>query len=446
MIALVPIFISDNDTVWKNPEGRSIIFDSLKAALNSYVVEKAILTTNDKGVFNIAKSLSIESYFLSEKYDEQIGLSFLPAGTDVSIDFINDKLQNNNLFIIINFRNPLLTSQLIADAYDDYIYSNHTALLSVKKSFDHPCQLISCYKILDAGLIHLLDEKSGSAHYFPKLKQHYPQLDEQELYLSRPFYFDWKARGIFGFSSFYVKEVSSFIVKYIPIEESHFPGRNMGSFPIFVYENQESARIICSLSDLYLDEEQALYGIVINSSNQCNPIYKHRKNNEFEIMFINGAESGELLFECKTFGQYTVIGDNSVLLSVNDSSGVSVPLIEEETIAGIVYMLLKHSTDSDYDIKKPFKSDLNLWHPSKDNCSMINAKTGKEIRGRQGFPEIFEPDGTFLIINGMQFSYCEQLLRERKIGGFFIDNEHSTSIWSEIDYLQYSIKKRQLCN
>ena len=102
MIAIYPIFFSDNESVWRMPECEDILLYSLGAAMHSSKIEKVLLVSNDKSVVNLGVDLKITSYFYSVK-EQFIQRKMLPYGIEGAMKFIG-RNENNDPIMIINFR------------------------------------------------------------------------------------------------------------------------------------------------------------------------------------------------------------------------------------------------------------------------------------------------------------------------------------------------------
>ena len=58
---------------------------------------------------------------------------------------------------------------------------------------------------------------------------------------------------------------------------------------------------------------------------------------------------------------------------------------------------LKYSEDDGFDLMEPFKPSKKIWYFNERGVP-VNTETGEIITGRQFFPKIYEPDGSFCIL------------------------------------------------
>ena len=185
--------------------------------------------------------------------------------------------------MILGFRNPFLTPEFIDKASVKFKHSKAQALISVKNSIDHPCQLNSYYKIVDIGLIHLFDEERHIAPYLKLLSNHtstkfssnqrnpnnlrsnlrYPNQrnqcnpSNQRYHVTKPFHFDWESRGIHekGKSGLYFRGYDDYHIKYIPIDDSLDNNSPEISSPLWIYDTGNTARILLDLTNYPSPEE-----------------------------------------------------------------------------------------------------------------------------------------------------------------------------------------------
>ncbi len=157
MIAIIPIFLQSNDQLWRTPEGNELILKTFRSVLNARQIENLMVFTNDDLVISMPKSLGIDANMIEDIESQESEL--LPTGTSSSLSYLREvlKINFNSLMMILGFRNPLLTPELIDEVSAKFKHSKASALISLKTSIDHPCQLNAYYKIADIGFIHLFD-------------------------------------------------------------------------------------------------------------------------------------------------------------------------------------------------------------------------------------------------------------------------------------------------
>ncbi|MBU0973567.1 MAG: hypothetical protein KKC20_23210 [Proteobacteria bacterium] len=88
-------------------------------------------------------------------------------------------------------------------------------------------------------------------------------------------------------------------------------------------------------------------------------------------------------------------------------------------------------------LQTPFPGNPDLWIPGDDNAPAVNQKTKKQIKGRQDFPDVYEPDGTFLIAKTDVLKKAIHSSSMPDCHGFTLGADASINICSHLDYYQY---------
>ena len=87
-----------------------------------------------------------------------------------------------------------------------------------------------------------------------------------------------------------------------------------------------------------------------------------------------------------------------------------------------------------------FPAVPGLWQRDQDGMA-TNLLTGKQILGRQNFPETVEPDGSFIVTKK---SYVDKpnLVIDGKLYGYRLPQERSLLIYNKFDFLRYRVLER----
>ena len=155
MIALIPIFLRDDNPFWRSDDAKEILIKPLVASLRARRIHRTIVCSNDRAVLDSIKHLDLDTCLL-EISEELTSSPILPAG---SISALKRALEALELkftdLLILSYKNPLITSDFIDQAVNQYRSSKSSLAISACKPTDHPCQLSTYYKIIDTGFIHL---------------------------------------------------------------------------------------------------------------------------------------------------------------------------------------------------------------------------------------------------------------------------------------------------
>ena len=466
MIAIIPIFFEGDQEFWRRREGESLLLKSVAAAANAREIKKLIIFSDDNLMLDLLKSLNIDSYIVDIEADTEKS-ELLPVGTYASVIYLRERLKIDfeNL-MVLNFRNPLLTPDVIDEAINKFKRSKIPVLISVKKSIDHPCQLNAYYQIADVGFIHIFDDDEATGRCVRCLDKHLSirhtvnqcNPDNQRLNLrckvTKPFYFDWKARGVQknGVSGIYIRKYDGLNIKYIPIDR--IPGNTFNKipFPFWIYDGPGQARILLRFRDeekLYrdvseVDKDFQLAGAAF--CDDCNRIssllFKNLRGGKYLlVLHSEDLPSHSYMLRAVPVGSSGRAEKGIIELGLDDFSGPISLHFEDQALYGIIYSLFKVAEDDTYDLCEPFPPHERLWTGSMQK---INVRTGKEIMGRQDFPDVFEPEGTFFIMRRNLIPSFDREVLQGGAGGFIMKDTDSIQIESEFDLLKYMAITRAL--
>jgi len=461
MIAIIPIFFEGNREFWRRHEGESLLLKSVAAAANAREIKKLIIFSDDDLILDLAKSLNIDSYIADIEADIEKS-ELLPVGTYASVRYLRERLKIDfeNL-MVLNFRNPLLTPDVIDEAIDKFKRSKIPVLISVKKSIDHPCQLNAYYQIADVGFIHIFDDDEAIPPYLQILNDHFPMKHTPNqrfnlLYkVTRPFYFDWEARGVQqkGKPGMYIRTYEGLSIKYIPVDQISNDTFDEILRPLWIYDSPDKARILIQFNNhekLYsevsrVDKNLRLAGSAFsdNLNHISSLLFKDIKVAKYFFTFNpeDFSSSHSHVLRALPVRSSGPLEEGIIEIETDDFSEPIPFQYEDKDICGIVYSLLKIAEDDTYDLCEPFPPDERLWAGSMQK---INVRTGKEIMGRQDFPDVFEPEGTFFIMRKDLISSFDREVSEGNADGFIMKDTDSIQIKSEFDLLKYMAITRAL--
>lgn len=497
MIAVIPIFLQSNDQLWRTPEGNELILKTFRSVLNARQIENLMVFTNDDFVASMAKSLGIDANMIEDIESQESEL--LPIGTSSSLSYLHEVLNIDfDSLMILGFRNPLLTPELIDQASAKFKHSKAPALISVKTSIDHPCQLNAYYKIADIGFIHLFDNEKDIAPYLqaledhitPKqspnqrnprnlsnqrlnqrspnqrnlcnptnlrLNQHSPNQRNQcnpsnlrlnqRYRLTKPFHFDWESRGIHdkGKSGLYFRRYDDFHIKYIPIEEPPDRTSSEISSPLWIYDTGKTARVLFDLNScpsyeepIKTDPNLIMIGAAFSDGHISCLLTENDETSKY-LLVLNSEDlqSRSCIVKAVPVSRSGPVENRTIEVETDDFS-IAIPFqFEEKDACGIIYFLLRLPHDDTYDLQEPFVPNTRLWDKDNGSGKTVNTQTGKEIMGRQDFPEVLEPDGTFFIMNKDLISSFDKEVLNGNADSFIIEENASIQIKSELDLLKY---------
>lgn len=492
MLAIIPIFLEDEQALWSSADGKTLLLKCFSAASNANEINKLIVCTNDRFIFNLSRSHDIDSRLIDLKPKTEKS-ALLPLGTHAAARNVLKSIKSDvEDLMVLSFRNPTVTPDLLDEAIKTFKASKTSALISVKKSTDHPCQLVAYYKIMDIGFLHLFENEETTAPYLAIMDNHCSALNDishwyqnnrGDLRITKPFYFDWRAEGIQdkGASGIYVRTYHDSSVQYIPVDSAsrhHFHGK---PHSFWISEDTTTARVLSPLQDtsptlLGNSEEAAhlhsphdscnayeaqtsterkaaqwrrtnshlkLVGAPLKADTQISPLlFRDTQHNRYILSFASGALSTHSwVIKLLPIPLHPPNRTEILDIELRDLAHPIPILFEDNDISGIIYCLLKASADDTYDFCEPFPPDRSQWTNSFRN---INVTTQREIIGRQDFPDVFEPDGTLCIMRKGIISSLESEILQGHVYGFIMQETDSIQINSWYDMLRYAAISKML--
>ena len=475
MIALIPIFLRDDNPFWRSDDAREILAKPLVASLKARKIHRTIVCSNDRAVLDSIKHLDLDTCLL-EISEELTSSPVLPAGSISALQYVLEALELKFTdVLILSYKNPLITSDFIDQAVNQYRSSKSSLAISARKPADHPCQLSSYYKIIDTGFIHLFEsDEEMSATWRIKLRtildEQIPDairasfddkgrlFDNTPYRATRPFYFDWASKQIGKKShhGIYFRTCQNRSVHYQAFE--HIATTPVADVPVafWLYENDNSARVLMG-SNILKNPQQLcehsppmqLIGTTLTATDD-QPSMELYSAQDSALLYLKcyAAHSPYATHILKS----VVIGHSTIQTEVEETEiqidDLSRPIrvqYQTNNSSGILYSLLQYPVDDSYDISEEFPAPDKLWTRNAAN-QKINTKTGEAIMGRQDFPEIFEVEGSLFIFKKEVMSFLLHELSRGKAHFILMQDNSSIQIDSRLDLLKYRALSRAACN
>lgn len=94
-----------------------------------------------------------------------------------------------------------------------------------------------------------------------------------------------------------------------------------------------------------------------------------------------------------------------------------------------------------YDLAIPFVPDDRVWKVDGKTGQVVDAVTGKGIRGRQDFMEVLRPDGSFFLARREALDDLAGLLERGLAQPFVLEPEESLRVETPADLLLYALRR-----
>ena len=239
-------------------------------------------------------------------------------------------------------------------------------------------------------------------------------------------------------------------VKYVPLEDALDGTDCQRLSSLWIYENNKTARILSSLSHYEkiqhrlsnLGESYSLAGA--SFSNAFKPLSSIALEDPQGAQYFLAVDSPDLpsgrgLIKTVPVGLSGPFYRQATECQAADFFGLT-PLHHEGCdVCGIIYYLLSVTEDASYDVVEPFPASETLWTISG---AKVTSRTGLEIRGRQDFPDVFEPDGTFFITKRDVIKSFDQIVSNGEASGFLMPELSSLQLRTPLDLLRYAAATR----
>ncbi|MDY7000430.1 MAG: hypothetical protein SVS15_01445, partial [Thermodesulfobacteriota bacterium] len=321
-----------------------------------------------------------------------------------------------NIFLL-NLSPPAPDMDGISQAMKAYADSGAPALFSVRDCVDHPCQMKSYFNIVDVGMLHMVESDVPAS--FGSLKS-----EGSDQRLTKKFVFDWPPTVVENAvpGDLYAREYKE---RAVVCESVDRLSRNSDQRPLFVFEDRDTARILFPAHNLGgLENEFRLAGVSFGPDfNVLMILFRDSGGNLFFRLDAARDNEGLLVRLCGEMG-----GSGSSLnldIPFRDGRAKLPGEFFQDGIHGYTYVLLKESRNQVYDIVETYSVDNGLWFTDKLTNKNINASSGKEITGRQDFPDIFEIDDSLCIFKTKDIHRLEEILNSGETLGYEFSAESS---------------------
>lgn len=451
MLTLIPIFITTTNTFWHSNDAKKILLKPIIASINAQEIHTTIVCSNDTSILEAIGYLNIKTYHIDITEEDQPA-SILPQGSLSAVRYIiksfKPKLTD---ILILSYKNPLITSEHINQAVRQYHLSQKEIAISACKPVDHPCQFETYYKIISNGFIHIFErDKTILTHWLTKIKNILRKKSpcDNTLYkISKSFHFDWSSKQIAMESAhdIYYRTCLNDTVRYQAIE--HRTASSLNGMPtvFWLYENKHKARVLIrSPPKSYPDSTQIIgctiptadnkpYAKLFIDKNTASLHFKYRDTQSHSARYLlKSIGIKDLSINGKIEEYETEINDLSKLIPVP---------YQTDQLSGVLYSLLQYSNNESSDISEHFFTPENLWVGTGTH-QHTNTKTGKAIRGRQDFPDIFRIEESLFIFKKDVMLSLPQEINHGNVHFVPIDNDFSIQINNRLDFLKLRAMSR----
>ncbi len=466
MKTIIPIFPKNNfekKLVWTKYKGRPYV-DVLIEKIKNLTDSPLVVFTDQNELVDYLSNTRIESCCPNKNAGRNKYSSPYPWDFGLIKDLIDkSRIDLQNDFLLVDIRNPFLTRQIIKEAIEQYNRSENKCLVSVKKVLDNPVQLDAYYRIVDCEMLCLVD-KTQRHKMIPKQFNKFKSaqkspIDLTSCVLSKPCFFNWaefnvsetdKIGEIYKIFSnqfnFWARPISA----HTWIEETRMLSRGQ----YYLFDTPLSARRIYNREDLRLTDCLEVAGISFGRNLYCSTylLVRDQKDLSMKLYIEKGAAQHNRMLKLVPIEKKYISNSNTVFSEENqildDSNKAlyflgrnfteckNIPKIEPAS--GYFVALLESVEQGTADLTIPLQFDDGPWRCDQITNKRTNLINGKEIKGRQDFPEIYSPDGSFVIISGYRLESFEEIIADGEAEKYILDSINACKIQSGLDLLLLS--------
>jgi hypothetical protein len=392
-------------------------------------------------------------------------LEFLPPGATESISCIMQQFNDtpDTTFLIVDYRNASLTADLINQAHKFYLEAPQTPLISVHLAEDNPVQFEAYFRIIAMDVLCLLDKKisldASTNNISDFLQGNEPDQHHErtpQIYLTKPAPFPWAAHGFasgIGDKQFFARLTTSSGYKFIPARKFIPSEFFLNCHPSFYFkESPNTARRLLQAVEFITIESEEVAGIPIFTSfeNIFCLLTTNKDNRSFSVFLHESFwHEDDMEIRLSPFSVYASSsqGSDAVVRRVPAQRppsilqwqgsifyGPTCTVENHERTDGFLLSVVSRTTNEKADFAEPLILP-DFWDVVADGSRRINKSTGQEITGRQAYPNIYQPNSSFVFLPLHGAQHLEQEILAGNTRGFPLHPAHSSRIHSEFDFL-----------
>lgn len=403
----------------------------------------------------VDSSLDFSSYpgvhhHKQEKQDVSIGLfSHLPSGSYESVVCCSQSFEKDEIMVIVDYRNPCITPDLILKAFDTYLQDPEKTLVSVTVPEDNPVQFNAYYRLIDIDVVCLLD---GNGYSMESL---FSKNDGETLLVTRPGPFEWGS-----FDGLYDENRGIYIRRSrhkVGDAENEFVENDEDSI-IYVKDGEGSARRVWAHSTGSELGTPTMAGMSLVHSFRTMPIAVVPMGHETFALYVSddifNEKNAELRLCPFPRTESKDINPDDLFIRLDETSCQDTFAWKGRTFHGPVhtfawdggvdgYMVsvVGQASGSHADFCEPLKIK-DICMPSSDGLHRINSETGEVITGRQQFPLIYQLNSSLTIMSYGCLDHVAGHSYDNDLRAFILDERESQCILNMIDYQDMKSKKQ----
>ena len=456
MILVFPIYLGKQKALWCSDAGRAILSARLHAALRVEGVDQVVVVTDEPDVLHDVwppDAAGVRCIVREANREREIS-RFLPYGTRAALDAVQAMADEADMPVMVaDFRCPFITSDDVSSALGEFAASGRASMVSVTALRDNPCQLEGYYTVADVGMVHIFEpaESGDAVLQSAGVLAHLPA-SWSGRHVTRPFPFDWAARGIAAESReesgavlFRRSHVTDRTVEYLPFKEHQTAEISEAPACLWLYESEQQARIVASSMGHVRQEVPPLLpagtelaGGCVRRGGAAVPYRLFRLPDGRWCLYASTDMGNDRLHLVPVCGAGRREDTSPVAEGFMEGGRSFVFECSADGVDGFAFWFLKEVGDQGgYDLRLDYPGEGGLWHTEKGSGRKLTLTTGEHISGRQLFPDVYAPMSCLGILSACSYETYDSELAQGMCLGWVLPLERSLRIASEFDMLVF---------
>lgn len=443
MITFIPVFPTSEleKKILEAQCKQDSIFHSLATGVENLNTGPVFIATNMPAMYEFARESGFQVEFVDQNPAEEPVPAFPHGGTLAyqALRKARPNLPEKEVLLCLSPRNAALTPEIVRTISLAFLEQPENLLVSVIVARDHPSQLDAYYQISSMDVLMRFTKTPQPAEIAELCEGLSPTF---------PCTFDWETYNV-GWKStgprIFQRDERQGQIRLSPLNSCPAPedaqaAQQTSPKAWYVMTRPGEALRLCPPQQLRLDKPFTLAGV---------PFIKPESHFDFLLVEREGRDELELFVakelctlhrlariwaikNCElqrdsadtiSFSKEAIEGEHALLFQGRPFVGPIHTLCKEDA-DGWAVALLQRTEGTDVDHIEPFELSEDLWKIDPLTKRRINVKTKSDIVGRQDFPEIYQPDGTFLFFLAGFAGRLQAMLKQGRVRGYVAPESH----------------------
>jgi hypothetical protein len=413
MESLIFFFAGRHGACWSSLEGQRALAEQFEAFLSTPCLEQTVLVTDAPGLFTFEGARSVRLIAAASprlsKHSPPWAEALHAVKTAVPLMGPGGKRT-----LVANMRNVHLTPEIMCGALAFHDASGKDLTTSAVTPADHPCQMRTGVRLLDAGHLILFEtDPHNVLEGFPS----------ERAVLTRAFTHLWDSLPPDG-RMFQKMSREGFAPDGLWAQA---PWAGMPAGLHWLWEGPETARLVCQRDALAAWNKAASSGMTLIGANLVkapdDPHVALAQSASGEHFLAASLHHGGMrqpaLFRLFPLTAQGCGKKDYQTLTLDEDNPAGSIFIASREISGFLYYIEEQAEVADAERFVPYGIEADIWNWNEKEGLAVNATTGEPITGRQQFPPVMEIDASLLVATPETFRELEKVLQDPSRQAFY---------------------------